>query len=86
MIPDGAAETLANQYERIKACIGHGGVLRILFHNIDASAAQTSWTVANFTALMAYLYRLQQGGVIDIPTWTEWYEQVKGFKVPVQTS
>lgn len=83
MIPDGAAETLANQYERIRACIGHGGVLRILFHNIDASAAQTSWSVANFTALMQYLARLRDGGVIDMPTWTEWYEQVKEQRVPV---
>lgn len=83
MIPDGSAETLANQYERIQAAIGHGGVLRILFHNINGTSAQTSWSVANFTALMQHIARLRDGGVIDVPTWTEWYEQVKEQRVLV---
>lgn len=86
MIPDGAAETLANQYERIQAAIGTGSVIRFLFHNLDGTSAQTSWTVANFTSLMQYIARLRDGGVIDVPTWTEWYEQVKDERVPVATS
>lgn len=80
LLPDGSAETLQNQYDRIFANVGAGGCLRILFHDIVTPAnTQIKWTPTNFTAIMKYLYLLREAGVIDIMTLTEWYEKVKGY-------
>ncbi len=82
LIPDGSTETLQNQYDRLDACIGSGGVLRFLFHGIVTPAdTQLKWTPTNFQALMNKLYLLREGGVIDIPTLTQWYQKVSPWSV-----
>lgn len=82
LIPDGSTETLQNQYDRIDACIGSGGVLRLLFHDIVTPAdTALKWTPTNFQSLMNKLYLLREGGVIDIPTLTQWYEKCAPWSV-----
>lgn len=79
IIPDGSVETLQDQIDRITAATGAGGTIQLLFHEIVTPAnSQTKWTPTNFTALMKHLYKLKEGGVIDVPTLTEWYEKVSG--------
>lgn len=79
LLPDGSAETLASQQNRIKAAIGAGGSVLLLFHSIVTPAdASTKWTPANFTALCQFVYLLKEAGIVDVVTMTEWYERTVG--------
>lgn len=79
ILPDGVApETAQNQIDRIKTAIGYGGVVRLLFHDIVTPAnTQIKWTPTNFQTIMNQLYVWREGGLIDIPTLSQWYQQVK---------
>lgn len=80
LIPDGSTETLTNQQNRVRSAIGAGGVVNFLFHRIETPAdTALKWTPTNFASLCRWLYPMVQAGVIDVMTWSEYYDQVKDW-------
>lgn len=78
----GPTETTAQVLERLNACISHGGVFRFLCHFIRTPADQdTIITPTHFQTFAKHVYRLREAGMLDVMTYTEWYEMVKDIRV-----
>lgn len=71
---DFASDTVNSLIEASQTAITYGSTLFLNFHAVHAtttSGAQIS--VADFTTLMADLYRKQQSNLLDVVTVSQWY-------------
>jgi hypothetical protein len=65
--------TLAQAKASIDECIRRGTTLMLYGHTLTGSSA-TGWAAADFEALVAYIGLKKRQGLIDTPTWQQWYE------------
>jgi len=72
---DNATTTLAQANTALDDCIRLGGVLNVFCHSVVNGGSTVTWELdTKFTPFFQRVARLKMGGVIDVPTATEFYD------------